>query len=55
MPEALDQALEEAIRKGIHASKSDFVRDAVRQRLEELGFKPRVFEEAKIKEVKTHE
>ena len=39
----LDEALEEAVRKDTHSTKSDFVRDAVRRRLEEMGFKPRVF------------
>ncbi|MEM0008343.1 MAG: ribbon-helix-helix domain-containing protein [Candidatus Bathyarchaeia archaeon] len=51
VPKALDEALEEAIKKDTHASKSDFIRDAVRRRLEELGYKPRIFEEP-IKEVK---
>jgi Arc/MetJ-type ribon-helix-helix transcriptional regulator len=44
-PRALDVALEEAVEKDTHSTKSDFVRDAVRRQLEELGYKPRVFEE----------
>jgi Arc/MetJ-type ribon-helix-helix transcriptional regulator len=39
----LDDALEEAVRKDTHSTKSDFVRDAVRRRLEEMGFKPQIF------------
>jgi Arc/MetJ-type ribon-helix-helix transcriptional regulator len=43
VPKTLDQALEEAVEKDMHSTKSDFVRDAVRRRLEELGFRPQVF------------
>lgn len=43
VPRTLDDALEEAVEKDTHSTKSDFVRDAVRRRLEELGFKPQVF------------
>lgn len=43
VPRVLDDALEEAVRKDTHSTKSDFVRDAVRRRLEELGFKPQIF------------
>jgi hypothetical protein len=42
----LDDALEEAVRLDTHSTKSDFVRDAVRRRLEEMGFKARPFLEA---------
>ena len=45
VPVVLDEALEEAVRLGTHSTKSDFVRDAVRRRLEEMGFKQQVFEE----------
>jgi Arc/MetJ-type ribon-helix-helix transcriptional regulator len=44
VPKVLDDALEEAVRKDTHSTKSDFVRDAVRRRLEELGFKPKIFQ-----------
>ena len=45
----LDDALEKAVELDSHSSKSEFVRDAVRRRLEEMGFKPQVFEnEAQI-------
>jgi Arc/MetJ-type ribon-helix-helix transcriptional regulator len=43
VPKALDEALEQAVKKDTHSTKSDFVRDAVRRRLEEMGFKPQVF------------
>ena len=43
VPKVLDDALEEAVRKDTHSTKSDFVRDAVRHRLEEIGFRPQVF------------
>jgi Arc/MetJ-type ribon-helix-helix transcriptional regulator len=41
----LDEALEKAVTCDSHSSKSEFVRDAVRRRLEEMGFKPQVFNE----------
>ena len=40
----LDDALEQAVTLDSHSSKSEFVRDAVRRRLEEMGFNPQVFE-----------
>ena len=43
VPKALDDALEEAVEKDTHSTKSDFVRDAVRRRLEEMGFRPQIF------------
>jgi Arc/MetJ-type ribon-helix-helix transcriptional regulator len=42
----LDDALEQAVNLDSHSSKSEFVRDAVRRRLEEMGFNPQVFEKA---------
>jgi Arc/MetJ-type ribon-helix-helix transcriptional regulator len=36
-PKSLDEAVERAVKAGTHASKSDFVRDAVRRLLRELG------------------
>ena len=41
--EVLDDALEKAIQLDTHSTKSDFVRDVVRRKLEEMGFKPQVF------------
>lgn len=35
----LNKALEEAIEKAGYRTKTEFIRDAVRRRLEELGFK----------------
>jgi len=40
----LDEALEQAVTMDSHSSKSEFVRDAVRRRLETMGFNPQVFE-----------
>ena len=34
---ALDEAVEKAVQTGMYASKSDFVRDAVRRLLRETG------------------
>jgi Arc/MetJ-type ribon-helix-helix transcriptional regulator len=42
----LDDAVERAIDLDLHSTKSDFVRDAVRKRLEEMGFKNVPFTEA---------
>jgi Arc/MetJ-type ribon-helix-helix transcriptional regulator len=38
----LDDALEQAVAFGSHSSKSEFVRDAVRRRLNEMGFQERL-------------
>ncbi len=43
----LDHALEQAVTFDSHSSKSEFVRDAVRRRLEQMGFNPQVFEQKK--------
>jgi Arc/MetJ-type ribon-helix-helix transcriptional regulator len=40
----LDDALEKAVDQDSHSSKSEFVRDAVRRRLETMGFNPQVFD-----------
>ena len=45
---ALDKALEQAVQRDSHSSKSEFVRDAVRRRLEEMGFKPQVFPKTEV-------
>lgn len=39
----LDDALEQAVRFDTHSTKSDFIRDAVRRRLEEMGFRATPF------------
>lgn len=40
VPICLDEAVETAVKKSTFRTKSDFVRDAVRRKLEELGFRP---------------
>jgi Arc/MetJ-type ribon-helix-helix transcriptional regulator len=50
VPKTLDDALEKAVTLDSHSSKSEFVRDAVRRRLEEMGFNPQVFGTKKIKQ-----
>ncbi len=37
-PKALDEAVKEAVMKGTHVSKSEFVRDACRKLLESLYY-----------------
>jgi len=44
VPRALNEALEEALKSDTHATKADFIRDSVRRKLEDIGFKPQVFE-----------
>ena len=44
----LDDALELAVTADSHSSKSEFVRDAVRRRLEQMGFNPQVFDKKSI-------
>jgi len=43
VPRALDEALEQAVNSDSHASKSEFVRDCVRRKLEDMGFESRPF------------
>jgi Arc/MetJ-type ribon-helix-helix transcriptional regulator len=43
VPRTLDDALEQAVALDSHSSKSEFVRDAVRRKLEEMGFKSQPF------------
>ena len=38
VPKKLDDTLVTAIKNSTFANKSDFIRDAVRRRLEEMGF-----------------
>jgi Arc/MetJ-type ribon-helix-helix transcriptional regulator len=42
--QVLDDALELAVNLDSHSSKSEFVRDAVRRRLEDMGFEARPFD-----------
>jgi Arc/MetJ-type ribon-helix-helix transcriptional regulator len=48
VPKTLDDALEQAVTRDSHSSKAEFVRDAVRRRLEDMGFNPQVFEQVRI-------
>lgn len=41
----LDKAVEQAVARDSHISKSEFVRDAVRKQLEIMGYNPQVFEQ----------
>ena len=41
----LDEALEKAVELDTHSAKADFIRDAVRRRLEDVGFKAQPFKE----------
>ncbi len=47
VPKPLDEAVEDAVATDMHASKSEFVRDAVRKELERI--------QAKQKETENHE
>lgn len=42
-PKVLDDALEEAVRRDTHSTKAGLVRDAVRRKLEEMGFRAQLF------------
>ncbi|MCD6240922.1 ribbon-helix-helix protein, CopG family [Candidatus Bathyarchaeota archaeon] len=42
----LDKILEKAIEKNAHVSKSDFIREAVREKLSKMGFMEMKVEEA---------
>jgi Arc/MetJ-type ribon-helix-helix transcriptional regulator len=42
--DALDQAVEHAVTKDSCITKSEFVRDAVRRKLESMGYNPQVFD-----------
>jgi metal-responsive CopG/Arc/MetJ family transcriptional regulator len=48
---SLDKALEQAVLKDSHSTKSEFVREAVRMRLEKMGYNPQVFSYKKRIEV----
>ena len=48
VPKTLDEALRVAIRMDMHVSKADFIRDAVRRLLEQLGLYPLTKEKGKI-------
>lgn len=50
VPNALDVALEQAIARDSHISKSEFVRDAVRRKLEDMGFNPQLLRSQRRKQ-----
>jgi Arc/MetJ-type ribon-helix-helix transcriptional regulator len=50
VPKVLDKALEDAVERDTHSTKANFIRDAVRRRLEEMGFKAQPFREMSINE-----
>jgi len=41
VPKSLDDAVDEAVVKDWHYTKSEFVRDAVREKLRSMGIRPR--------------
>jgi len=45
VPRILDDAVERAVVLDTHSTKSDFVRDAVREKLKSMGFKSEPFNE----------
>jgi Arc/MetJ-type ribon-helix-helix transcriptional regulator len=44
VPKPLDEALEEAIKRNWHRTKTEFIREVVRKELERMGLKPRISE-----------
>jgi len=38
VPPLLDEAVKKALANDMHVTKSDFIRDAVREKLEKMGF-----------------
>jgi Arc/MetJ-type ribon-helix-helix transcriptional regulator len=49
VPKVLDDVVEKAIELDSHMTKSDFVRDAVREKLASMGYKATPFQKATIK------
>jgi len=39
VPAVLDEAVEKAVELDMHATKSDLIREAVREKLEKMGFR----------------
>jgi Arc/MetJ-type ribon-helix-helix transcriptional regulator len=44
IPPTMRDLLEKAVSNDTHMNLSEFVRDAIRRRLEEMGYNPQVFE-----------
>jgi len=47
VPAVLDEAVEKAVELGMHATKSDLIREAVREKLERMGFRIEPFKQDK--------
>jgi Arc/MetJ-type ribon-helix-helix transcriptional regulator len=43
VPAVLDEAVEKAVELGMHATKSDLIREAVREKLERMGLRIQPF------------
>lgn len=48
VPRALDKAVEDAVKSDYHITKSDLVRDAVREKLASMGYKSEPFKEIQV-------
>jgi Arc/MetJ-type ribon-helix-helix transcriptional regulator len=46
VPKVLDDAVTKAIQLDMHSTRSDFVRDAVREKLAKMGYEDKPFEVA---------
>jgi len=44
IPQTMRGLIEQVVSKDTHNSLSEFVRDAIRRRLEEMGYNPQIFE-----------
>lgn len=49
VPAVLDEAVEKAVELDMHATKSDLIREAVREKLEKMGFRIEPFKQEKTK------
>jgi len=41
VPKTLDEAVENAVKHDMHISKSELIREAVKEKLEKMGFLPK--------------
>lgn len=49
VPAVLDETVEKAVELDMHATKSDLIREAVREKLEKMGFKIEPFRQKEEK------
>ena len=42
VPKPMDDAVEKAVEMDMHSTKAEFIRDAVRQQLKNMGIEPKV-------------